>query len=318
MRLLLVGNYGVGNLGDEALKEYFLHTFSDVEWITLSAHPQHRGEVPRLPFGIRSFFKPWWRTLRAYRRSDGVVFGGGTLFTDTESLLACILWWWHAFVAWALRRPIYLAFQGIGPFRTRVGECCARWVVRRAALITVRDRLSRERVESWKLNKKIVQTFDPVYSLLQEEYSDIDAQNVLIVIPRRNSNIPFEAQLKSLLESRSWDAVNIITLQPEDAREQAVCARLQRAGAMEIKGVQTLEELMRAVAKGSCILSQRYHGALAGLALGKEVHCCPQREGDKLALLQEVISSKPSPQMLSDLVVHGECALREALKSTSI
>ena len=31
MRLLLVGNYGVGNLGDEALREYFLKRFPEVQ-----------------------------------------------------------------------------------------------------------------------------------------------------------------------------------------------------------------------------------------------------------------------------------------------
>jgi len=74
MRLLLVGNYGVGNLGDEALKEYFLTRFPEIDWIVVSANPR-TGEVARLPMGIRSFFwLRWMATLRAYREADGVVF----------------------------------------------------------------------------------------------------------------------------------------------------------------------------------------------------------------------------------------------------
>ena len=105
MRCLLISNYGTGNHGDVALKEYFLTRFPEVEWIVLSANAQSPRDVPRLPFGLRSLFTtPWWRTLAALRSSDAVIFGGGSLFTDVESVRACLLWWWHACVARMLDR----------------------------------------------------------------------------------------------------------------------------------------------------------------------------------------------------------------------
>ena len=85
-QFLLVGNFGVGNVGDEAIRTYILQAFPEVHWTVLSGDRMQSGDVPRLPYGIRSFLSTaWWKTLRAYRSSDGIVFGGGSLFTDVES-----------------------------------------------------------------------------------------------------------------------------------------------------------------------------------------------------------------------------------------
>jgi len=110
---LLIGNYGAGNLGDELLREAHLRNETNVQWTVCSASPKD-GQLPRLPLGVRSFLTtPWWRTFTALRNVDAVVFGGGTLFTDGESIRACMLWWWHAFIAHVFGQPILLADQGI-------------------------------------------------------------------------------------------------------------------------------------------------------------------------------------------------------------
>ncbi|MBU2213181.1 polysaccharide pyruvyl transferase family protein, partial [Patescibacteria group bacterium] len=287
MRAVLIGNYGVGNLGDEALKEYFLKRFPDVKWSVLSANPQE-GEFHRLPAGLRSLMRPWWRTLRVLRKSEGVVFGGGSLFTDTESVYACLLWWWHAFVARLFGKQLHLAFQGIGPFRTRLGEACARWVVKRAASISVRDTHSFNRIAGWEKNTKVVQTGDPVIVLIQAENTGGSSKNVLIIIPRHNSNERFIKRAQDLSQEYQWDEIHTLSLQPEDSGEQNVCQRMSEvcSGEGQVRCVYTLEGLSREVMEGSFILTQRYHGALAAIVLGKEYEVLEQKEGDKLSSLR--------------------------------
>ena len=169
MKCVLIGNFGVGNLGDEALKEYFLQEFS-IDWTIVSAHPRASNEVARLPGGLRSFlgFK-WVKTIAAYRQCGAVVFGGGSLFTDAESVFAVALWWLHAQCAFFFRKPVHLAFQGIGPFRTRLGERLSRSVCRKSATISVRDLQSYNRVGEWGLSRKCIQSFDPVISLIESQ-----------------------------------------------------------------------------------------------------------------------------------------------------
>jgi len=313
MHYLLVGNYGVGNLGDEALKEYFLQAFPEIEWKVLSANPR-KGEYPRFPAGFRSLFKPWWRTFGALKKSRGVVFGGGSLFTDVESPFACFLWWWHALVARIFRRPIYFAFQGVGPFKTKIGEWCARWVVRRTSFISVRDKDSYDRIASWRKNTKVVQTIDPVIALIERENIVDESQNVLIAIPRKNSSEVFLKSFKDTVSSKQWDHIRILSLQPDDENERKICKSLNRVyEEAEVISITTLKELVREINKGSLVLTQRYHGALSALVLGKEVEVVEQGAGDKFEGIACLIKEGITKEDLMERVQVGEGALRSAL-----
>jgi len=199
VKYLLVGNYGVGNLGDEALREYFLETYPEVEWVVVmggakGAKGTKGAKVCRLPFGLRSLFMtPWWRTIRSLQGSDGIVFGGGSLFTDTESSFACWLWWWHACVGWLFRKDLILAFQGIGPFRTGIGKALAKWVVKRAVFVSVRDQASLDRITSWRSD--VILSFDPILKA-PKVLRVPKAPRSLLVIPRRNSDRKFFSRQK--------------------------------------------------------------------------------------------------------------------------
>jgi polysaccharide pyruvyl transferase WcaK-like protein len=316
MRALLIGNYGVGNMGDEALKTYFLDAFPEIDWIVLSAHPQP-GEVARLPAGIRSLVSGRWiGTLRAFRKADAVVFGGGSLWTDVESVFACVLWSLHASAAITLRKPYYLAFQGIGPFKTKAGESLARWAVRHAAFVSVRDRASAERIRSWGLNREIVQTFDPVFSVMAQEKSHRRSTNVCTIIPRMNSSEELMQKAMTLVRMRPHiQHVRVLLMQPEEAGEQAIARRLERELGLPATTlpVTTLAALMQGVAGSTIVLSQRFHGALAALAEGVDTEIVSQGEDDKLAALRNLVDRGFDAAAALKLVATGEQALRQAL-----
>lgn len=318
MRYLLVGNYGVGNLGDEALKEYFLRAFPNVQWQVVSAYPE-QGELPRLPGGLRSLLSLSWRgTARALRRSDGIVFGGGSLFTDIESPRACIVWWVHVAFARLFRKKIIFAFQGIGPFQTTVGEWCARCAVRWSFSVSVRDPSSAARVEAWKLNKKIVQSFDPVFCGIEKQPPNLAAQGTLIVIPREHSDSRLTHRVNELLAGSRFTRVRVLSLKPDSPEESAYCRSLLESAAAEAElvPVRTLSALSAEVSKGSLVLTQRYHGGIAALALGVDLEVMSQGEGDKLDSLGDFVRSTPShgrPRRIGELIAAGEHALRECL-----
>lgn len=314
MRALLVGNYGVGNLGDEALKQYFLEGFPEVSWTVVTASVTTPADVPRLPMGLRSFFTTaWWRTFLAYRRTEAVVFGGGTLFTDIESVRACRLWGFHASVARFFRKPVFFAFQGIGPFRTPMAATLAKKALRKAFFLSVRDEASYERAKSLLQSSKIVRSFDPVISLLQKKNSDSSTKNVFSIIPRGNSQESFFERAKDLAQSLGCP-VTILSLQPEDRAEQDACAKLCASipGA-QIVPVTTVSELRVRVEASKHVLSARYHGALAALALGIPFEVESQGKGDKLSSL----NPSADRAYLLALVDIGEKALREAFGQLS-
>lgn len=309
---LLVGNYGVGNLGDEALKEYFLDTFPEIDWKVLSANPGV-GEYARFPGGIRSFLGfGWVKTLKALRQSEGMVFGGGSLFTDAESSYACFLWWIHVLFARLCGKKVVLAFQGIGPFHPSAARMFARKAVRAAHHISVRDVLSYERVQSFGMSTKVVQTFDPVFSLIHKQKTDGSTQKILIVIPRFNSGESFQKMLQDLLQKQVWEGVTILSMQPGDHREQKYCLEVAESLGNLARYVETLtvSSLVQEVSKGSAVLTERFHGGIVALALEKELHVVSQKEGDKLSTLRSLDISE-----LQDRIRVGEVALRSALQN---
>ena len=321
MRFLLVGNYGVGNLGDEALKEYFLKRFPEVEWQVLSADPK-ANELPRLPGGIRSLLRfDWLKTLKALKQSDGLVFGGGSLFTDQESVMACVLWGIHAFASMIMRKPYFLAFQGIGPFRTGMGKWIGHRVCAKAAFLSVRDEMSAERVAFWKMNKNSVQTFDPVFDLIEAKNTDMRIKNIFILIPRANSGDAFIQKAKELAHQKSFDAIHILLLQPGDQKEALFAAKLRShlMGDVASLEVHTLEDLVTALSDASLVLTERYHGALAALAMAKETMIVTQGNDDKLSSLVRFFPPDAETlKRLRERVLSGEVALRNALQRSAL
>jgi len=294
MRYLLVGNYGVGNAGDEILRDYFLERFPKVDWRVCSANPQE-GELPRLPAGFRSFISMQWPvTLKELWKSEGIVFGGGTLFTDDESVKACWIWFIHAFFAVIFRKPVIMAYQGIGPFRTLFGGLFARFVVRHAVFISTRDTYSTECISLWKKNKEVIQSFDPSFLLLERDNLTYGTNNVFTFIPRYSTrwSLLLREKVASILReliARGWK-VQILSLHPADSRERELCNSLAKTLGAPLQFTSSLREAVSLIAGSVCVLSQRYHSAVVALSGGIPFVALALGTGDKLDALARMCS----------------------------
>jgi|GEM_PF-306902 len=311
MRALLIGNYGVGNLGDEALKAYFLSAYPEVSWTVACGRPG-AGELPLLPAGLRSWRRPWWKTLRVIRTADVLVFGGGTLFTDIESVRACILWGIQAAVGRWFGRPIFLTFQGVGPFRTGLGRAITRWVLRQAAFVSVRDEPSAVVVQALSPETKVIQTFDPVILASEQSIEPSRTQDMIGIIPRGNTTESFRETVLATARDHPTAELRIVLLQGEDARERDAAARLRvllPGRKVVMTSVQTFPELVAALAGATRVVTQRYHGAIGALAAGIPFEAVPLAQGDKLDALQ-----KTDLSALKQKAKEGEEALRIALQ----
>jgi polysaccharide pyruvyl transferase WcaK-like protein len=267
--VVLVGNFGVGNFGDEAIVEFYLQRFPNVCWKVIS-HTPKENQLYRLPLGVRSFFTPWLRTVIAMYRADCVVVGGGTLFTDSESVTACILWWLHVVVPKMMGKSIHFAFQGIGPCNTLLGAMLTKSALRSATTISVRDSRSYAYVQELGYTN-VFQTFDPVILLLPESYTYSYTHSCLVVIPRHNSNDAF-LQLVKDAARKDWDEVLILSFHPNNPEEVILTNQLQTLFVSStIRSITSIEEAVEYIGSASMVLSQRFHGTLIAKALGKHV-----------------------------------------------
>src|SRR5579862_7188054 len=90
--IVISGNYGATNLGDEAILKSILQTLSkvypDAKISVMTSHPGAHG-FAMVPAGVRSFFRgvqngSFRKTLKVFKECDLVLFGGGGLFTDEK------------------------------------------------------------------------------------------------------------------------------------------------------------------------------------------------------------------------------------------
>lgn len=164
MRAVLCGYYGMGNGGDEALLATLLQMLpAHVTPIVLSGNPLETARrygveaVPRKALGP---------VIRALRRSDALIWGGGSLLQDATSLqnplyysglMVLARWLGLKTIAWG---------QGIGPLDHSLSRQLGRFALKGCTATSVRDSGSAAWLDRWKLSG--VQAPDPVWALAAE------------------------------------------------------------------------------------------------------------------------------------------------------
>lgn len=225
-RILVCGNYGATNIGDEAILESILqfckkafltgasgagagvaaHTGAGAHVTIVSADPLRTStrygleSVAKIPSGFRSFFKAilgggLWKTLRAYRNADAVIFGGGGLFTD-EKPHAILIWMMQILPAFWYKKPVMCLGQSVGPLMSPWSRWVVKKIFRKMRIVTVRDEASRSLLEKMGVHGVHVLP-DPVFGL-----EGADGGGFGIGLPRRGG----DGGVQRVVRAHSHDA----------------------------------------------------------------------------------------------------------------
>lgn len=219
-KILICGNYGATNLGDEAILDGILNniqkTFKKAEVVVLSYNPSRTSQMHNVyatslfPMGIRSLLKGIFKleiakTLKEIKRCNIFILGGGGLFTD-EKLFAIFLWGWHGILSIFFKKPLYIYANSIGPLNTKIGRFITRYLFRKAQIITVRDENSAEIVKKIKIKVRPQITTDPALSIHVKNKKSIQEHPYVVI------NLRPWIKKVSDLEKNIIDLINEITL----------------------------------------------------------------------------------------------------------
>jgi polysaccharide pyruvyl transferase CsaB len=168
-RILLSGYYGFGNAGDEAVLAAILASLRrempDVECAVLSVDP---ASTTRL-HGVPSFHRARpQEVLRATRRCELFVSGGGSLLQDVTSLSSLLFYLAQIRFARLLGRRVMIYAQGIGPLLRPAARRLTAQTLRAVNWITVRDPDSAAELRRIGLNDgspPVEVAADPVFAL---------------------------------------------------------------------------------------------------------------------------------------------------------
>lgn len=194
-RIVICGNYGAKNLGDEAILEGILklvrNKHKEAEIVVLSACPSQTHKIHGvksaylLPTGVRSLIKAILglqliKTLYNIAHCDAFILGGGGLFTD-EKPFAIFLWGIHAKCAYLFRKPVHMYGQSIGPLSSKWAQKTVRKLFSKATSITLRDKESEHLLHAIGVQKKAQISADPAFLLNVPVNDCIKAQKYAIL-----------------------------------------------------------------------------------------------------------------------------------------
>lgn len=164
-RIAILGWYGSGNAGDEAVLQSVVgslrrHGYTDL--LALSTNPSMTQARHNLRSVSRSPFSP--ATLRAVFTSDALVLGGGGLIQDSSSVYNLPLYAFY--VALARLRGLTVVGWGLGagPLYTGLGQRLARFICNESAYFSVRDpQAKRTLVRAGAKAERVVVSADPAF-----------------------------------------------------------------------------------------------------------------------------------------------------------
>lgn len=196
-KLLIIGNYGAGNLGDDAILGGILTDLKRVDWKgevfvtcggqkTSSDIYKQVKRVPFMPSGLKSHFaRTQVKTAhQAFESVDFAILGGGGLFTDSESMRAPYIWYKQAKALIRAKKPYLIYGQSIGPLKHMWSRYLAKKVFSRAKAILVRDQESLHMLSQWGLKGTL--GTDPALSWLTEELQKRPKKEDVLLISLRH------------------------------------------------------------------------------------------------------------------------------------
>ena len=134
--VLIVGNYNVGNFGDDLLLRSCLENLKGKSFKVLSPP---NSDFLTFPAGLRSLFNPrrFIDPFRAISNCSKVLFGGGGLF-NSDKYYSFLIWMPILLLALLFRKKVYLFGHS---FSSKPGSLFA-FALKQVEFITVRDSVS--------------------------------------------------------------------------------------------------------------------------------------------------------------------------------
>lgn len=170
-QVALCGYYGFSNAGDDAILlsicQGVAAASDEVGLTVLSDQPAQTQALcgmsaePRFRLG---------KVLEVLRRSDALLFGGGSLLQDRTSTRSLLYYLSIIRGAQLLGKPVMLFANGIGPVQRPANRRRVRRAVERASVVTLRDEGSAQELREMGVKRKdLTVTADPVFTLAPAE-----------------------------------------------------------------------------------------------------------------------------------------------------
>jgi polysaccharide pyruvyl transferase CsaB len=162
----MLGYFGFGNAGDEAILAAEIEALraalgAETSFVAISGDPAHTRANHDVDAVSRTDFRA---LVTALRRADGLIAGGGSLLQDVTSARPVAFYAGTMLLARALRKPVFVYAQGLGPITRSFNRRLTGLALRAATYVSLRDETSITLAESLGLHGATLVP-DPVLGL---------------------------------------------------------------------------------------------------------------------------------------------------------
>jgi len=176
MKIFIVGNYGLKNLGDELILASIIYNlrkkFKNSLITVLSFDPQETTLQHKVNSILnKNDFKNLINICKEIYKSDIVLCGGGGILMVIKSIRPVLYYFLPIYIAKVFLKPIFFYGVGAGPINTKLGRFIVKITCNLANAISVRDEKSKNLLQSIGVKKPINVTLDP--AIFFRESSDI-------------------------------------------------------------------------------------------------------------------------------------------------
>ena len=279
-RILIIGNYGAGNLGDDAILGGIITELRSVGFkgkieVThggfQSSTDIYKGlkKVPFVPFGLRSRLKRGQKKAAhaAIKGADLVILGGGGLFVDTETIKAPLIWAKQAKTCRKLNTPYICYGQSIGPLKHFISRFVTKRAFKNAKAIHVRDHTSARILRKMRITEVTVGT-DPSLSYLQQANSKAFGPNNALAISVRHWTkstaklwTPLLTEIKKFAKKKKLKPILIAM----DIRDQKEIKNLKKTG-LEVFEPPSALLAYEGIQRSKMAITMRLHACIFALA----------------------------------------------------
>ena len=276
-KLLIIGNYVAGNLGDDAILAGILTDLKELDFKG-SLAITHGGirtsldlyrsltKLPFAPVGLRSRMRLGKQVEKAWAPYTLAILGGGGLFTDAESWRAPYIWYRQAKLLRKLKIPYLIFGQSVGPLNSTWSRWFAKKTFLGAKAIHLRDEESASILKKWGIQNVTVGT-DPALSWLQtQKERNLKKQNIFLLSLRNWPGFKAKNWLELSKPINEWAKKKnlkpmLISMEPTSVKEK----KLLETFSWEVYYPQSAREAFLAFQKANAAFTMRLHASVFAL-----------------------------------------------------
>lgn len=275
--VFLFGYYGFENTGDEAILQAIIQQFKEVlpetELTALTYKAQHTIERYGINVVSRNHFKD---IIKAIRKSDFVISGGGSLLQDVTSSRSLIYYLTIIYLAKKLGKKTMFYGNGFGPITKPFNRRLAKYIVNKVDIISVRDYQSKQELRSLGINKDIRITADATFAMdlpedetveriYEKENIDTSKQLIGVSVRRWHGQEAYKkiiAKTCDDLIDKGYEIVFIPMQYPDDIDISREIAYIMDRRPKIVEGNYTPKEVVGIISKLYLLVGMRLHSLI--------------------------------------------------------